>query len=112
MKKLSLLILAILSLGCGTETTVVEEPEPLIEEPEPVVMEEEPIPGPQIVGGNVLDGDVDTDPELLNRDGIIIEFTEPLSMYYVVFGCVLPVSSPIGPLAISSMTGTSETKSI
>ena len=50
------------------------------------MVEEEPIPAPQIVGGNVLDGDVDADPERLNRDGIILEFSEPLSMYYVVFG--------------------------
>ena len=81
MKKLSLLMFAILILGCGTETTVVEEPEPVIEEPEPVVMEEEPIAPPQIVGGNVLDGDVDADSELLNRDGITLQFTEPLNMY-------------------------------
>ena len=81
MKKLPLLMFAILLLGCGTEKPVVEEPESVIEEPPPAVMEEEPIPVPQIVGGNVLDGDVDADPELLNRDGIIIEFTEPLSMY-------------------------------
>ena len=44
-------------------------------------MEEEPIAPPQIVGGNVLDGDVDANPELLNRDGVIIEFAEPLNMY-------------------------------
>ncbi len=81
MKKLSLLMFAILILGCGTETTVVEEPPPIIEEPPPVVMDEEPIAPPQIVGGNVLNGDLDADPELLNRDGIILEFTEPLNMY-------------------------------
>ena len=83
MKKLSLLIFALLLLGCGNETTVVEEPvieepEPIVEEPSPVMMEEEPIATPQIVGGNVLDGDVDAHPKLLNRDGIIVEFTEPL----------------------------------
>ena len=97
MKNLSLLMFAILILGCGTETPVVEEPEPVIEELPPVVMEEEPIAPPQIVGGNVLDGEVDADPELLNRDGIIIEFTEPLSVYYVVFGRIageLPNWSP------------------
>ena len=88
MKNLSLLVIAILILGCGTETTVVEElepvteePEPVTEEPEPVVMEEEPIPGQQIVGGNVLDGDVDVDPEPLNRDGIVFQFHEALKMY-------------------------------
>ena len=86
MKNLSLLIFAILILGCGTETTVVEEPETLVEELPPIVVEEEPIPAPQIVGGNVLDGDVDADPERLNRDGIILEFSEPLSMYTAEIG--------------------------
>ena len=81
MKKLSLLMFVILILGCGNETMVVEEPEPTIEEPPPVVVEEEPIATPQIVGGNVLDGDVDADPDVLNHDGIIIEFAEPLRMY-------------------------------
>ena len=83
MKKLSLLIFAILILGCGTETPVVEEPEPVVEEPPPVAMEEEPIAPPQIVGGNVLDGDVDADPDVLNRDGIIIEFSEPLHFFLI-----------------------------
>ena len=41
MKKLVLLMFAILILGCDTETPVVEEPEPVIEEPPPVVMEDE-----------------------------------------------------------------------
>ena len=43
MKKMSLLIIAILILGCGTETPVVEEPEPVVEEPEPVVEEPPPV---------------------------------------------------------------------
>ena len=105
MKKLSLLMFAILILACDTETTVVDEPPTIVDEPPPAVMEEEPIAPPQIVGGNVLDGrvdvttilplscpsfpcsqidgKVDVDPEPLNRDGIILEFTEPLSMYTV-----------------------------
>ena len=81
MKKLSLLMFVILVLGCGNETTIIEEPEPIIEELPPVVMEDESIAPPQIVGGSVLDGDVNVDPEPLNRDGIIVEFTEPLHMY-------------------------------
>ena len=88
MKKLSLLMFTILILGCGTETTVVEEPPPVVEEPPPivhprppVVMEEEPIGTPQIVGGNVLNGDLDADPELLNREGITLRFRAPLNMY-------------------------------
>ena len=86
MKKLSLLMFAILILGCGNETTVIEEPEPVIEEPPTVVMEPELIDHPQIVGGNVLDGDLDADPDVLNRDGIIIEFAEPLRMYTARIG--------------------------
>ena len=91
MKKLSLLMFAILIFGCDTEKPVVEEPvveelEPVIEEPPTVVMEPEPIAPPQIVGGNVLDGDVDAHPILLNRDGIIIEFAEPLNMYFAEIG--------------------------
>ena len=98
MKKLSLLMFAILILGCGTETTVVEEP--VVEEPEPIVIQNESIAPPQIVGGNVLDGDVDADPELLNRDGITLQFSEPLSMYYVVFGRIGGRSPNWSPLDI------------
>ena len=96
MKKLALLMFAILILGCGTEKPVVEEPvveelEPIIEEPPPVVMEDEHLmpadtTPPQIIGGNLLDGDVDADPELLNRDGIALQFTEPLNMYTASIG--------------------------
>ena len=97
MKKLSLFLFTILILGCGTETTVVEEP--VVEEPPPVVMEDEhamledavppedehamledTVP-PEIVEGSVHDDDVNVDPEPLNRNGIIFEFTEPLNMY-------------------------------
>ncbi|MCE2396571.1 hypothetical protein J4G02_18725 [Candidatus Poribacteria bacterium] len=81
MKKLSLLIFAILILGCGTETTIVEEPPAIIEEPTTVVAEEEPILPPKIVESDVHDGDVDVDPKPLNHDGIILRFTEPLNMY-------------------------------
>ena len=94
MKQLTLLMLAILILGCDTETPVVEEPaveepaveEPAVEEPPPVVMEgehampEDTAP-PQIVAGSVHDGDVNVDPEPLNRDGITFEFTENLRFY-------------------------------
>ncbi len=93
MKQLALLMFAILILGCGTETPVVEdtvveepvveEPEPIIEEPPPVVMEDEPIIPPRIVEGSVSNGDVDVDPEPLNRDGIVFRFTEPLNMFMV-----------------------------
>ena len=86
MKQLSLVMFVILVLGCGTETPVVEDPEPVIEEPPPVVMEDEhAIPEdatpPQIVEGSVLDGDVNVDPEALNRDGIVFELAENLRFY-------------------------------
>ena len=86
MKKLALLMFAILILGCGTETPVVEEPEPAIEEPPPVVMEDEhampeDTAPPEIVAGSVHDGDVNVDPEPLTRDGITFEFTENLRFY-------------------------------
>ena len=84
MKKLSLLICLILILGCETETPVVEEP--VVEEPPPVVMEaehgtsEDTVP-PKIVGGSVRDGAINVDPEPLNRNGIVFEFTEKLRFY-------------------------------
>ena len=86
MKKLALLMLTILILGCGTETPVVEEPEPVIEEPPPVVMEDEHVmpedAAPlEIVEGSVLDGDVNVDPEPLNRDGMVFKFTEIFRFY-------------------------------
>ena len=86
MKQLALLMLAILILGCETETPVVEEPEPVIEEPPPIVMEDEPampqdtVP-PKIVVGSVRDGAVNVDPEPLNRDGMTFKFTENLRFY-------------------------------
>ena len=100
MKKLALLMLATLIFGCGTETPVTEEPvieetEPVIEEPEPVI-EKPPLvmveakhlmPGniapPQIKAGSVFDGDVDVDPEPLNRHGIVFNFTEPLNLFLI-----------------------------
>ena len=93
MKKLALLILTALILGCGTETPVteepvMEEPEPAIEEPLPVVVEAKHlmlgnIAPPQIETGSVFDGDVDVDPEPLNRHGIVFNFTEPLNLFLI-----------------------------
>ena len=98
MKKLALLMLATLIFGCGTETPiteepVIEEPEHVVEEPEPVI-EKPPLvmveakhlmPGniapPQIEAGSVFDGDVDVDPEPLNRHGILFKFTENFDSY-------------------------------
>ena len=86
MKKLALLMLAILILGCDTETPVVEDPEPVIEEPTPVVMEPEylipdDVAPPQIVEGSVRDGAVNVHPEPLNWGGMTFKFTENLRFY-------------------------------
>ena len=83
MKKLSLLMFAILILGCGTEKPVVEEPEPIIEEPPSVVMEEEPINHPLIAEGTVKHGEVNVDPEPLNQSGFRFLFKEPFYRYWV-----------------------------
>ena len=81
MKKLSLLMFAILILGCGTEKPVVEEPEPVIEEPPPAVIEEELSHHPLIADGPVKHGQVNVDPKPLNRDGFLFKFIEPFISY-------------------------------
>ena len=85
MKKLSLLMFVILVLGCGNETTIIEEPEPIIEEPPPVVMEDEPIGHPLVAKGTVKHGEVNVDPEPLNSTGFYFEFTQPFYRYWVRF---------------------------
>ena len=93
MKKLSLLMLVILILGCGTGTPVVEEPESVVEEPEPIIGELPPfiaqaayfidvIP-PQITSGTVADGAADVDHVPINRGGFRFDFDEPLKLYRV-----------------------------
>ena len=79
MKKLSLFLFTILILGCGTETTVVEEPEPI--EPPPV----EPIGHPLIAQGSVKNGEVNVDPAPLNSSGIRFIFTKSFYRYQVWF---------------------------
>ena len=81
MKKLAILIFAILILGCGTEKPVVEEPEPI--EPPPVVMEHEPTGHPLVAQSNVKNGEVNVDPAPLNRTGFYFKFTEHFYMYQV-----------------------------
>ena len=76
MKNLSLLIFAILILGCGTEKPVVEEPEPVIEKPPPV-KEHKLSHHPLIAEGTVKHGEVNVDPEQLNRHGFHFSFKEP-----------------------------------
>ena len=93
MKKLSLLMFAILILGCGTETPVVEEPmletrtkEPPLD-PSPVVVSGEhlrlDIQPPQLVGGSVRDGENNVDPERLNAAGISFAFDETLKLHKI-----------------------------
>ena len=87
MKKLALLILAILILGCDTGTPVVEEPPPIIEEPSPVVVSGErfrfDIEALQLVAGNVGNGENNVDPEPLNAGGFRFDFNKPLKLHKV-----------------------------
>ncbi|RKU10915.1 hypothetical protein C6502_09670 [Candidatus Poribacteria bacterium] len=82
MKKLSLLMFAILILGCDTETSVVEEP--VVEEPPPIVVEDEPLPQPEMIAeGTVKHGEVNVDPQPLNLSGFRFVFKEPLDSHWV-----------------------------
>ena len=90
MKKLSLLMFAILILGCGTETSVVEESEPIIEEQTPTVASSEHLRVDidlQIIFQSVWEGQDDVDPEQINAFGILFEFDEDLKMRKVDFLC-------------------------
>ena len=96
-----LFVLAILMLGCGTDTEIVKEPPPVAEEPTPVKEEplpvaEEPLPipvapddhiPPIIIGGNVLledQAEVGTfDPVPLNQDGIFFDFKEHVIQFKI-----------------------------
>ena len=94
MKKLAPLMFTIMILGCGTETTVVEEPPPIVQEPPPIVQEPSPvvvsgehfridIQPPQLVGGSVRAGEDNVDPERLNGAGIRFDFDEKLKMHKI-----------------------------
>ena len=100
MKYLSI-VLAILILGCGTDTEVIEEPPPVDEEPTPVpeetlpAAEEPPLTvedkdedrsPPNIVRSDVLPKEpgaapVPLNPVPLNQDGIFFEFDEDLGLF-------------------------------
>ena len=70
MKKLSLLMFALLTLGCDTE-------KPAVKEPEPVVMEG-PLRQPEMIAeGTVKHGEVNVDPKPLNLNGFRFVFKEP-----------------------------------
>ena len=87
MKKLAPLMFAIMILGCGTETTVVEEPPLIVQEPPPIVVSGEQfridIQPPQLVGGSVGAGDENVDPVRLTVAGIRFDFDEDLKMHKV-----------------------------
>ena len=88
MKKLALLMFALLILGCGTETPIVEEPEPITEEHIPTVVSGEHLRidiDLQIVFQTVWDGQDDVDPERINASVILFEFDEDLKMRKVDF---------------------------
>ena len=93
-----LLVLAILTLGCGTDTEVVEEPPPVAEQPEPetrvfVVYEIGPTVAadhgdpdpPRIIRSNVYPNHegFPFNPFPLNRDGIFFDFNEDLNRFVI-----------------------------
>ena len=93
-----LLVLAILMLGCGTDTEVVEEPPPVAEQPEPetrvfVVYEigpnvegERGDPDPlRIIKSNVYPNHerFAFNPARLNEEGIFFDFNEDLHRFAV-----------------------------
>ena len=85
MKKMFVLIVAILILGCDTETPVVEEPLPIIEAPSPVAASGEhfrvDIAEPGIVWSTIDLGEVGVDPNLLV--GIEFAFDVNLKLYKI-----------------------------
>ncbi len=84
MKKLALMMFALLILGCGTEKPAVNEPEPVVEEQAPIVIEDEPIPQPEMIAeGTVKHGEVNVNPKLLNLSGFRFEFKEPFYSHSV-----------------------------
>ena len=71
MKKLALLMLAILILGCENQNPVEEDEE---------ISELKTISETTIAASSVTDGDTDVDPEPLNRDGIQITFSDRIAL--------------------------------
>ena len=82
MKKLAILMCAILILGCGTETTVVEQPSPIVVSGEHLRID---IDKPQLIAGSVRDGEINVDPELINAAGLRFDFHENLKLRKVDF---------------------------
>ena len=86
MKKIFLLIVAILMLGCETETPVVEEPLSIIDAPSTVTVSGEhlrvDIVPPEVIWADVDDGAADVDPEPLHA-GIRFDFNQNLKLYKI-----------------------------
>ena len=86
MKKMSILIVAILILGCETETPMVEQPLSISEAPSPVVASGEhfrvDIVEPEILWSTIDLGEVGVDPIPLHF-GIEFEFGEDLKLYKI-----------------------------
>ena len=87
MKKMSILISAILMLGCETETPVVKETLSIIDAPSLVAVSGEhlqlDISEPILLWSTVDDGAADVDPEPLNQAGIRFDFDEDLKLYKI-----------------------------
>ena len=87
MRKLSILIFAILILGCETETPIVEEPLSIIEVPSPVEASGEyyrvDVEEPHLDAAEIVDGANDIDPEPLNQAGIHFWANEDLKLYKI-----------------------------
>ena len=94
--KYLLIVLAILMLGCGTDTAVVEEPPPVAEDTDTkvfVVHEIGPTPEgarddldpPRIIKSNVYPNDERDayNPDQLNKDGIFFDFNEDLHRFVI-----------------------------
>ena len=94
--KYLLIVLAILMLGCGTDTEVVEEPPPVAEDADTkvfVVHEIGPTPEgdragpdpPRIIKSNVYPNHEKAayNPDQLNQDGIFFDFNEDLHRFVI-----------------------------
>ena len=90
MKKLSLLVFAILVLGCGTENTYGRRVSTCYRgDPAPVVVSGEhlrlSIVEPDIMFGTVRDGEDNVDPEPINVVGFRFDFDQDLKLYRADF---------------------------
>ena len=85
MKKLSLLMFALLILGCGNENPVSVPNEDLAEIQAVAKQLSQAaasldLSGPTVIASSVADGAADVDPDPLNREGIRITFSERIAL--------------------------------